>query len=114
MKQFGFYAASLLVAAASVVAAPFEQELIDQCRSRLNGEGIDVRERKFSVTYFGSPEAYFRSKPRDDHWNAGREAVGQRQVYAVHYSPVRPTLGGVGTFFFDAKTKKFLWAYRGR
>ena len=88
-------------------------EAIQHCAKLLRESGTDPKERKLSVTRYSTATAYFRSKPHDDYWDAGRRAIGKRAFYTVSFMPKRPMLGGITVYFLDANTHRILWTYRG-
>ena len=81
---------------------------------QLKADRVDPATRKLSIKYYARSGDYFRGKPHDGYWNGGRQAVGARAVYAVNYAPLKPAVGGAGSYLFDAKSHAFMWAYRGR
>ena len=114
VKAIAFLAVGILAVDTTCCATPTEDDLIARARSMLAADGVAPATRKVSVSYFARSGDYFRDKPRDGYWDAGRSAVGHRANYGVHYSPKQLMLGGVGTYLFDAKSHKFLWAYKGK
>jgi hypothetical protein len=105
---------AVLLTAGSIAAPPGEEELLRKARERMSSRRIDPASTKLSIRHYPRAEDFFRDKPRNTYWDEGRRVTGRRAIVAISYSPVRPMLGGVGTFLFDKRTRKLLWTYGGR
>jgi hypothetical protein len=74
--------------------------------------GIDPSSEKLTVSKILSGESYFETRPKNEYWDRGRQAVGGASFYMVTFSEPTLTLGGTHQYFYQLKTHQLLWLAR--
>ncbi len=91
-----------------------KEAAIAQATKDLKRIGIDPNKKKLTVSKVLTADTYFKTSPKNEYWNQGRQAVGSALFYIVTFSEPKISPGGTHQYFYHSDSHQLLWVARSK